>query len=161
MTDTNPIQTAFEFQRTAVEQTQQATHDVVEAQKALVETFANSVEPVAALQAQTNDMSQQAAHAYLDAVESSLPEDAADFDELHEAVDDGFESVDDVQADAWESFGEVLDESVTAFDEAADNYTDAVDTTFDTFLNAHEQVEESVEDVAENAEDVAENVAAD
>lgn len=150
MTDTNPIQTAFEFQRTAVEQTQQTTHDVVEAQKALVETFANSVEPVAALQAQTNDMSQQAAHASLDALEASMPEDAADFDELRRAIDDGFESVDDMQADAWESFGEVLDESVAAFDEAADNYTAAVDTTFDTFLNAHEQVEDSVEDVAED-----------
>ncbi|WP_135534520.1 hypothetical protein [Halostella pelagica] len=161
MSNNNPIQTAFEFQRTAVEQTQQATHDAVEAQRTAFQTLAENLDTVQALQSQTNQMSQEAAHAYLDAVEAAVPEDAApedaaQFDDLRQMIDDGFESADEVQADAWDSFDDIVDESVAAFDEYADNYTEAVDTTFDTFLDAHEEVENNVEGVADDF-DVAAN----
>jgi len=156
MTDTtNPITTVFEFQRTAVERSQQATHDALSAQKAAVETLAESAEAVQSLQARTAEMSQEAAHAYLDAVESALPEDAADFAQLREAVDDGFDGVDDLQADVWESVDEAIDENVAAFDEFADNYADAADTAFDSYLDAHEQVEDGVAGVADDFENAA------
>ena len=82
-----------------------------------------------------------------------MPEDAADFDEMRELVDDGFDSASEAQTQSMESMLEMLDESEAAYDEFAANYSEMVDSSFDAVLEAHGQVEENVSAVAENVED--------
>lgn len=143
--DANPLSTAFEFQRSALEQTHSATVEAVEAQKTAVNAAADSVDTFQEIAEQSTQFSQEAVHAYLDSIEQLNPE--ADLDELRDLVDDGFESAEEFQDESWEAVKETIDESVDGFEAAADNYTEMVDSSFDTYLQAHEQVEEGVEEL--------------
>ncbi|WP_248515501.1 hypothetical protein [Salinarchaeum laminariae] len=147
MTDTNPLTTAFDIQRSAIEQTHQLTHETLEAQKTAVHAMADGLETLEQVSEQSANLSQEAAHAYLDAIEQSVPE--ADLDDLRALVDDGFENAEEIQAESWSAIHEATDEGVTSFETAADNYGEFVDSSFDTFLSAHEQVEENAEEFEE------------
>ena len=88
MSNQNPIQTAFEFQRTVLESTQRMTHETLEAQKSGVEAFVNTVDTVEDLNEQNVRMTQDVLHNYLDGVEEMTPTDGdVNFDELHELVE--------------------------------------------------------------------------
>jgi len=147
MASTNPIASAFELQRSAVEQTHEATVEVIEAQKTAVNAAADGVDTYQQIAEQSTRLTREAVHGYLDAVEQVNPE--ADLSELRELVDEGFESAEEFQAESWGAIQQAVDESVEGFEAAADNYGELVDTTFDTFLTAHEQVEENVDEFEE------------
>lgn len=144
-TDANPISTAFDVQRSMLEQTQSATVEVVEAQKTAVNAAADSVDTFQELSEQSTQFNRDAVHAYIDAVEQINPE--ADVDELRDLVDDSFESAEEFQEESWSAVQETVDETVDGWETAADNYTEIVDSTFDSYLEAHEQVEEGVEEL--------------
>lgn len=149
---TNPMTTVFDMQRTAIEQTHKATVDAVDAQKAVVDAFVDGLDSFESLYDQNTEMTKNAIHAYLDAVEASVPEDAYDFDEARDLVDEQIAATSDAQKDSWHSVVEALHEGSDAFDEFADNYVELVDSSFDSYLEAHEQAEEAAEDVAEDVE---------
>ncbi|WP_247001786.1 hypothetical protein [Halosolutus gelatinilyticus] len=151
----NPIQPVFDAQRTAVEQSQNLTHDALEAQKTSIGAVADAVQTSGALFESNAEFTRGAIHAYFDAVEASLPEDVADFDDARELVDEGFDAATEAQSQSLEALVEAIDESEAAYDEFADNYSEVVDSSFDAFLEAHEQVEQNVTAVAENVEDAA------
>ncbi|WP_049925121.1 hypothetical protein [Halopiger goleimassiliensis] len=154
----NPVTAVFAAQRTAIEQSQNLTHDALEAQSASFGAFADAVETQGALLESNADLTKGTAHAYLDALEASLPEEAADFDELREFVDESVDSATEAQSQSFEALIEALEESEAAYDEVVANYSEVVDTSFDAFLEAHEQVEENVAAVAENVEEAAEEI---
>ncbi|GAA0674616.1 hypothetical protein ACFQDG_07040 [Natronoarchaeum mannanilyticum] len=150
MSNANPIQTAFDLQRTALEQTQNVTHEAVEAQKAAVNAMVDGAETAESLADQNARLTKEALHAYFDAVEQATPADAeVDFDQARELVDEQFEAYDEAQAESWSAVHEALAESADGFEQFADEYVDAVDESFDTFLDAHEEVESSAVDAAE------------
>ena len=150
MSNANPIQTAFDFQRTALEQTRNATHEAVEAQKTAMNAMVDGVETAESMSEQNARLTKEALHAYFDAVEQMTPADAEmDLDQARELVDEQFEAYDEAQAESWSAVHEALAESADGFEQFADEYVDAVDESFDTFLDAHEEVEESAVDAAE------------
>ena len=144
-TDANPFSTVFDLQRSALEQTQSATIEAVEAQKTAVSAAADSVDTFQELSEQSTQFSHEAVHAYFDSIEQLNPE--ADLSELRDLVDDSFESAESFQDESWEAVHQAVDETVDGFEAAADNYAEAVDTSFDSYLQAHEQVEETVEEL--------------
>jgi hypothetical protein len=161
---TNPMTAAFEMQRQMIEQTQELTHETIDAQTQVVEQFLANVENLETLTEQNNEVSQQAIHAYLDAIETVMPEDSTDFSEIEQLVDDGFEQLSENQAEAFTAMTDAIEDGAAAYDEFAAAYTDAVDSSFDAFLETHERVEADVESAAENVEaaveDATENVSA-
>jgi len=147
MTDTNPLTTAFDVQRSMIEQTHQLTHETIEAQKTAVNAMADSLATLEQVSDQSAELSQEAIHAYLDAVEQVVPE--AEFDDVRALVDDGFESAEEFQDETWTAVHEAVEEGVQNFETAAENYGEFVDSSFDTYLQAHEQVEASAEEFEE------------
>lgn len=152
MSETNPIQSVFGFQRTIVEQTHKATVDSLEAQKTAFEQFADGLETIEQLQTQGTEMNLKAVHAYFDAIEQANPE--ADLAEMREMVDEQFETVEENQAQSWDAVIEAIEESTDGFEEAVDTYTETVDSSFDGFLEAHEQLEDNAAAVSEQVEEV-------
>jgi len=147
MSDTNPITTAFDVQRSAIEQSHKLTTEALEAQKTAFNVAVDGLDTIEQISEQSADLSQEAIHAYLDAIEGSVPE--ADLAEVRDLVDEGFENAEEIQGESWSAIHEAADESVATFEEAADSYGEFVDSSFDTFLSAHEQVEESAEEFEE------------
>ncbi|WP_265107775.1 hypothetical protein [Halosolutus halophilus] len=151
----NPMTQIFDAQRTAVEQSQNLTHDALEAQKTSISAVADVVQTSGAMFESNAELTKGAIHAYFDAMEASLPEEAADFDEARELVDEGFDAATEAQSQSLEAVVEAIEESEAAYDEFAGNYSEVVDSSFDAFLEAHEQVEQNVTAVAENVEEAA------
>lgn len=143
---TNPMTAAFEMQRQMIEQTQEMTHEAVDAQKESIQQFVDAVENLESLAEQNSDVSKQAVHAHFDAMASMMPEDSVDFSEFEEMVDDGFDQVTDGQMQAIDAMNDAMADGASAYDEFADAYVDAVDSSFDSFLDSHEDVEAEVED---------------
>lgn len=154
---TDPVTTAFEIQRTAVEQTHEALVRSADAQRQAAETAMGGLETWESLQSRGTEASRAGLHAYLDAVEEALPEgEATSLEEAREAVDESFDQIEDLQAETWETVTDAVEESLDVYDEAADDYVEAVEDGFDAFLDAHEQVERQVTDATEVAADAVE-----
>lgn len=147
MADTNPITTAFDLQRSAIEQTHQLTHEALEAQKTAANVFVDGLENVEQIQEQNTELSYEAINAYLDAVEQVVPE--ANVDDLRELVDDSYDSFEEFQEETWEAVHQAAEDGVANFESAADSYGEFVDSSFDTYLQAYEQVEASAEEFEE------------
>lgn len=152
MSETNPIQSAFGFQRTMVEQAHKATVESLEAQKTAFQQFADGLETIEQLQAQGTEMNLKTLHASFDAIEQANPE--ADLTEMRELVDEQFETVEENQTQSWETVIEAVNESTEGFEEAVDTYSETVDSSFDSFLEAHEQLEDNAAAVSEQVEEV-------
>ncbi|WP_255167742.1 hypothetical protein [Natrononativus amylolyticus] len=152
----NPFTPVFEAQRTALEQSRTLTHDAVAAQQATFGAIADAMSASDSLVEQNAELTKGAAHAYIDALEATIPEESVDFDDLRELVDEQFDAATDAQRESLESLVEAVEESEEAYEQFAGRYTEAVDTSFDSFLEAHEQAEANVESVVENVEDAAE-----
>ena len=151
----NPFTPVFQAQRTAVEQSQAMTHDVLEAQKTSFGAFANAVSASEPLVEQNADFTKGVLHATLDALEANMPEDAADFGDVRAMIDEQFDALTEAQLDSLETVAEALEESEQAYGEFADSYSDVVDSSFDAFLDAHEQLEANVDSMAESVEEAA------
>ena len=147
MADTNPMTTAFDVQRSMIEQTHQMAHETIEAQKTAVNAMADGMASLEQVADQNAELSHEALHATIDAMEQVVPE--ADFTDLRELVDDGYDSTTEFQDETWTAVHEAVEEGVRNFETAADNYGEMVDSSFDTYLQAHEQVEASAEEFEE------------
>jgi len=137
------------MQRTLIDQNRKAFADSVEAQKTAIESFADGVEDSKTLTERNVELSKSATHAYIDALETAVPADVADFDDLRATVDEGYEAVEQSQAEAWDAVHEAVEHSNATVEEFADTYLEAVDSSFDAFLQSHEQIEASVDSATE------------
>ncbi len=151
----NPFTPVFEAQRTAVEQSQSMSHEMLGAQKASFSAVADMISASESMVEQNAELTKGAFHAYLDAVEANMPEDAADFADLREMVDEQFDAATETQIESLEALVDAVEESGSAYDEFADSYAEVVDSSFDSFLEAHEQMEANVAQVSESVEDAA------
>ena len=66
----NPFTAVFDAQRTAVEQSQNLTHDALEAQKASISALSDAMESSSSLFESNTEMTKGAIHAYFDALEA-------------------------------------------------------------------------------------------
>ena len=156
MSNANPLQTAFDMQRTVLEQTQSATHEAIKAQKAAVDAMVDGAETAESMADQNTRLTREALHAYFDAVEHATPADAEmNMGEMRELVDEQFDAYDEVQAETWSAIHEAMAEGADGVEQFADEYADAVDDSFETFLDAHEQMESNAVDAAEQIDQSA------
>lgn len=151
MSNTNPIESVFGFQRAIVEQTHNATLESLDAQKTAFGQFVEGLETFQELQTQGADLSRNAVHTYLDSIEQANPE--ADIADIRELVDEQFETVEQTQTESWETVIEAVEESSESFEQTVDTYSETVDSSFDTFLETHEQLEANTVDAAEQIDE--------
>lgn len=152
----NPLTATFGYQRTVVEQTQNAALETVKAQKTALQQFAGGLETTKQLQTYGNELKRTTLHTYFDAIEQAAPK--TDLTAFHEMVDEGIDVLEQNYEQNWETAIVGIEE----FEDAADTYSETVDDSFDSFLTAHAQIKDNTATVTQQVEAAAvDNSAAD
>jgi hypothetical protein len=149
---TDPITQMFDMQRTAVKQTQKATTDAIEAQKAMADLFVDSMQSTGSIMEQNATLTKQSWHAIFDAMEANMPEGTVDFDQFRDLVDEQVDMTAESQEELVASFQEAMQEGSDAWKDYADSYTDVVDSSFDSFIEAHEEAQSNWSRASEQIE---------
>ena len=109
-TQSNPIATMFEMQRNAVRQSQRALEQAFDAQMQFSKVMVEGMKTGESARESNLDVQKSAVNAYFDALDASVPGEAASFKELREAVLDQMDAASEVQDDTWAAMEEVFEE---------------------------------------------------
>ena len=140
-TFTTPVSTAFEMQRNAIRQGQQAIESGVEFQKRMNAAMLDGVGATEEAQRGTVEMTENAVHSYLDAVEATVPGAASMTGQLRETVDGQFDSLYQAHEEAFEMTEGEVAKGVDAYDEMVVDYLAAMNDQIEALLEAHEEIE--------------------
>lgn len=140
-TITTPISTAFELQRTAIEQSQQAVKQGVEFQQRINRAVVGSLDSQESAQRGTVELSRTATHAYLDAVGTAVPGVDQTVEDVREAVDEQFDALLETHAEAFTEIEQQLETGLDSYDEATEEFIGSLDEQIEALLEAHEDVE--------------------
>ncbi len=152
----NPLTAMFEAQRTAVEGSQQLTHETMEAGAASFSAMADMFSSSESLAESNAEMTKNAYFAFFDALEASLPEGAVPVEDFRKLVDESVDAASQTQREMLEATVESLEESGAAYEEYTEGYAEVVDSSFESFLELHEGAEENVGWMVESTEEMAE-----
>ncbi|WP_147270846.1 hypothetical protein [Haloplanus salinus] len=155
MSASNPFSSAFELQRTMIDQSRRAMETGIDAQRAAVETWFGSFESAKSVQKSGVMLSKSAIEASLDGMTTMFPEESVA--ELEAAVDEQFEAADEIHEDAWRSFLEGLDEAEATYDEMTEMQLEMLAESFDAFEQLQSDAAETTEEVVASAEEMAES----
>ena len=146
MNYTNPVRTTFELQRQTIESSHRALERGVETQRRLAEAVVDGMETTETAQRRTVELSRQAAHNTLDAVEAGLPGMEEAVAELRGTVDEGYDLLLENHAETFEGAVSGYENGLDATDEYVDGALDALDEQLAALVEAHEELEaQSVE----------------
>jgi hypothetical protein len=134
----------FEMQRGIVQQNQQAVDQFFDAQRTASQAVVDALESLRSAQEQNVELTRDAVHAYVDALEEVAPD--ADFSVVREQVDKNLDQLEDVQGDTWDGLLDAMENSQDSVEEYGETYGDLMESSFDSFLDAHETVTEDLED---------------
>lgn len=138
---TTPISAAFEFQRTAIEQSQQAFEQSIAFQQRFTNVMVDAIESQESLQRKGVELNRTALHTYLDAVEAVVPGTTATVEEVRRTIDEQYDVLLQNHHEVFDSIEAEIAEGVDAYDQATEEYLDAVDQQIETLVEAHEETE--------------------
>lgn len=147
MTDnsyTGPMSTAFELQRDAVKQGQEAFERSLDFQRRMNRAMLDGMDTQEETQRTGVEFAREGIHAYLDAVETMTTPTVGSrgVREMRRSVDEGFDSLLDAHEEAFDAAGEGMERSVDEYDEFSEAYLDALEAQIGALLEAHEDVQE-------------------
>jgi DNA repair exonuclease SbcCD ATPase subunit len=149
----SPISPAFEFQRTALEQTHRVLERSVEFQQdlngALLESFDSAVD----VSGRGDDLIRRGVDAYFDALETAVPGDSAVLEDLRGNVDEQLDALEESRADALERIEENLQEGSESVDEFLDTFIERLDEQVQSLLETSEDLEAETVEALENLEE--------
>lgn len=134
----------FEMQHGIVQQNQQAVAQFFDAQRTASQAVVDALESLRSAQEQNAELTRDAVHAYVDALEEVAPN--ADFSVVREQIDGNLDQLEDVQDDTWDGLLDAMADGQDSVEEYGETYGDLVESSFDSFLDAHETVAADLED---------------
>jgi flagellar hook-associated protein FlgK len=155
MSASNPFSSAFELQRTMIDQSRRAAETGIDVQRTAVESWFGTFESAKSVQKSGVTLSKTTIDAYLDGLKSVFPEESVA--ELEAAVDEQFDAVDEIHEDAWQSFLEGLDEAEATYDEMTEMQLELLAESFDALEELQSDAEETAEEAVASAEELAES----
>ena len=150
--DSNPVSRAFELQRKTIEQSQEAMKQGLEFQQRLNEALVRGVESGSEARDRGTEMTRDALHNTLDAIEEMVPDASGNLDQVRESIDEQFDAAKDASEEASERAVEFTEGSLENVEQASESYLDSVDDQLDTMLAAHEDLEEQTLEFIEQSE---------
>jgi DNA repair exonuclease SbcCD ATPase subunit len=151
-TFTTPVSTAFEMQRNAIRQGQQAIESGIEFQKRMNAAMLDGFEATEEAQRGTVEMTENALHSYLDVLEATVPGAASMTGQVRETVDEQFESLYQSHEEAFDVTEGEFAKGVDAYDEMAVDYLAAMNDQIEALLEAHEEIEGQTLEAFQQAE---------
>jgi Mg2+ and Co2+ transporter CorA len=147
---TSPLSVAFEFQRSAVENTHEAIESGIEAQRQFNEA-ALDVTPAREVSEQSTDLVRTGVDSYFQAIESISPESSAT-ETLRARFHEQLDALEESQLDAIEQFETTLGERADATDELLEEFLATLDEQVASFLETHDDLEEQTVAALEDLE---------
>ncbi|MFC7021454.1 MULTISPECIES: hypothetical protein [Haloarcula] len=135
--DTNPFQSAFEFQRQTIEGSQRALTHSLEFQRQLNRAMLSGLESGADMNERGAETTRETLHQTLDVIEQLVPESAAGIDQVRTAIDGQF----DAASEAGQQAVEAAESSVEGLEDASASYLETVDKQLEMLLAVHEDFE--------------------
>src|SRR6056297_925932 len=109
---TTPVTTAFEMQRTTIEQSQKALEQSVSFQKNVNSAVIDSLDTQESAQRRGVELQQTAFHSYLDAMASTMPGMTETVEQIRETVDEQFDFLLENHAELFDNMETELEEGV-------------------------------------------------
>lgn len=141
-----PINAAFQMQRTAIKQGTQAIKQGVKYQQQANRTMLRGLRSQESTQQQSVALTREAYHSYLDALESATSGGRGNFRQLHDQIDEQFDTLEEAHAEFYEGLEEQWDRSVETYDEAAEQYLEALDDQTEAVVETQRQTEAETEE---------------
>lgn len=146
--DYAPITSAFELQRTAIEQSREAVERMIDFQHQWNEAVVSGTEMTGEFYGQGIETSRRAMHGYLDVVETTFPGSDDAVTQIRETIDEQFDQLEAQQREAMD----LAEDSIGDAEDAPEAYLDALDDQLDVLIDAHEQTEERTVEALEQIE---------
>jgi uncharacterized phage infection (PIP) family protein YhgE len=150
---TLPISTAFELQRTALEESRRAVDATLGLQEGINRSVVSSVESQERIQRRLLSMQQVTIHRIARRVEERSPGPPNVTAELLDVVDEQFNQLYQSHAELFDGISTELENGTDAYDEATEDSLDALDEQFDVLLHTSEQLEDQSIETAQQLED--------
>lgn len=146
---TEPIRTAFEFQRATVQFSEDMVEETLRTQQAAMETATRTMEQQRSMQEQTLGQWDQLAAAVERMTEQSIGEDMTDAVSAEEAMD----QAETTHEQMWDLLETLTAASMEANDELTAQQHRSIQAMFDALLEAHQQLEEQTVRAVERSVD--------
>lgn len=147
---TTPIESMFDFHRTAIRQQQSLTHDAIEAQRTMLEATGQSLDVWRNLIIQNREFSSELANASIANIESYVPDEFEGLEEAQAVIDQQLELAEETTEETFELSESAFDEAEVAYDEFISAFLEAYDSGIDAYLDATEDLQTTSESVAES-----------
>lgn len=150
--DSNPVSQAFALQRKTIEQSQEAMRQGLEYQQRLNEAVLDSVEGGSHTTERGTEMTRDALHSTLDAIEQIVPDASGNLDQIRESIDEQFDAAQEATEQATDQAIETTESGIDNIEEVTEAYLDSVDEQIETLLATHEDLEDQALDFVEETE---------
>jgi len=150
---TLPISTAFELQRTALEESRRAVDATLGLQEGINRSVASSVESQERIQRRLLSIQQVTIHRIARRVEKQSPGPPNVTAELLDVVDEQFNQLYQSHAELFDGISAELENGTDAYDEATEDSLKTLDDQFDVLFHTSEQLEDQSLETAQQLED--------
>lgn len=150
---TAPLETAFELQRTLLQQSQETVDTSRDFQTSVNRTLIDSFEEQEDIQRRMLALQHVVIHKLCDRLDEQVPGAHLATDEFRDVVDVQFDRLYQNHEDFFASLIAELENSVDAYDDVSIEYLDAVDDQLDLLVTAYEDLEAQSVEAAEQFDD--------
>lgn len=148
-----PLTTAFELQRTAIQQTRDVFDTTVEFHTNLNEILLDGFEEQQSIQRRLIAIQHVVAHRLVDRVEEDMPVVDAGTDQAREVLDEQFTQLYDNHEQLFRSTVDEFATSVDAYDDVSEDYLAALDEQLALLIRTQEEVEGQSVETAEQVDE--------
>jgi uncharacterized phage infection (PIP) family protein YhgE len=150
---TLPVSTAFELQRTTLEESRRAVDATLGLQEGVNRSVVRSVESQERIQRQLLSIQQVTLHRLARRLEERSPGPPDVTAELLEVIDEQFDQLYQSHAELFDGINTELENGTEAYDEVTQDSLEALDEQLDVLLQTSEQLESQSLETAQQLED--------
>lgn len=146
---TTPISTAFELQRSTIEQGRQMFERSIEMQQNMTHAFVGSMGSQEDAQRQGVELSRKTLHTYLNTVEATVPGLTGPVNEVRAMIDEQYDALLDAHSESFDVAEDEFERGIDTYDEMMEEYLRVLSSQTELLLDAHEDMEYQTVDTFE------------
>lgn len=150
---TAPLETAFELQRTLLQQSKETVETSLDFQTSVNRTIVEGLEEQEDIQRRMLALQHVVIHKLCDSLDDQVPGAHMATEEFRDVVDEQFDQLYRNHEDIFADVVGELENSVDAYDDVSVDYLDALDDQLDLLVTAHEDLEAQSVEAAEQFDD--------
>ncbi|AFK21052.1 PHA granule structural protein PhaP (plasmid) [Haloferax mediterranei ATCC 33500] len=139
----NPFTQFFQLQRRSIEQSQRSMHQGIEFQKQVTRMMVDGMKAQQSVSRKGTDFARTAVKSYFEMMDSSVPGDNRMYADVKDAMDEQFDSIDEMTEQTWDVMEESFEENADAMDEIMEQSLEYLDDATEVYLEGLQEIEET------------------